>query len=101
MTHCSTRLKGDRKVNLVIDNKFERESQYIRTQSVTVVSKQTYQSAKKHYLEQGEIPTNPADLTLSSGPMLTLPDTTPSYQFVSEVIQDAKTKIISDDKEHT
>ena len=85
----------------MIDNKLERESQYIRTQSVTVLSEQTYQSALNRNLVQGEIPTNPADLTLSSGPVLTLPDTEPSFQFVSEVKQDAKTQIISDDKEHT
>ena len=55
-THCSTRLKGDTGVNLALDNRLARESQFVRKQSVTVQSEQIYQRALGRNTVQGEIP---------------------------------------------
>ena len=101
VTHCSSRLKGDKKVNLVIDNRLERESQYVRTKSVTVISEQTYQSALNCNMVQGEIPTHPSEIVISTEPVLTPPSTEPSHTFISEVKNDAKTRVILEDKEAT
>ena len=79
VTHCSSGLKGDKKVNLVIDNRLERESQYVLTKSVTVISEQTYQSARNCNMVQGEIPTHPSDIVISTEPVLTPPSTEPSH----------------------
>ena len=91
VTHCSSRLKGDKKVNLVIDNRLERESQYVRTKSVTVISEQTYQSALNCNMVQGEIPTHPSEIVISTELVITPPSTEPSHTFISEVKNDAKT----------
>ena len=56
VTHCSTRLKGDRLVNIVLDNRIERESAYQRKKSVTVTAESYYQSAVGRHMVQGEIP---------------------------------------------
>ena len=42
VTHCSTRLTGDKRVNYVLDNRLERESKLIRKQSVTVLAEKTF-----------------------------------------------------------
>ena len=55
-THSSTRLKGDTGVNLALDNRLARESQFVRKQSVTVQSEQIYQRALGRNTVQGEIP---------------------------------------------
>ena len=36
VTHCSTRLKGDKLVNLILDNRIARESKLQRKKSITV-----------------------------------------------------------------
>ena len=41
-SHCSTRLKGDRGVNLAIDNRLTRESNLVRKKSITVQSEHIY-----------------------------------------------------------
>ena len=56
ITHCSTRLKGDTGVNLALDNRLARESQFTRKQSVTVQSEHIYHRARGRNTVQDEIP---------------------------------------------
>ena len=56
VTHCSTRLKGDRLVNSVLDNKLQRESKLQRKLSITVTAEKYYQTAAGRNSVQGEIP---------------------------------------------
>ena len=55
-SHTSTRIKGDRKVNLALDNRLERECNYTRKKSVTAQIEETYLSAFGQNTVQGEIP---------------------------------------------
>ena len=55
-THCSTRLKGDSSVNLIVDNRLARETQLVRKQSVTVQSENIFKTALGRNTVQGEIP---------------------------------------------
>ena len=45
VSHCRTRLKGDGKVNHVLDCTVERESQFVRKKSISVSSESTFQHA--------------------------------------------------------
>ena len=68
-THCSTRLKGDTGVNLVLDNRLAREEQLVRKQSITVQSERIYRSAFGRNTVQGEIPgTTPENEELEFNP---------------------------------
>ena len=80
LTHISTRLKGDKKVNVALDNRITRESAYQRKKSVTVEAEAIFKSAFGLNTVQGEIsgttPEPVSDLTLSTeegGLNLTLP----------------------------
>ena len=55
-THAATRLKGDSKVNQVLDNKLERESNFTRKKSITVEAESVYRFALNLNMVQGEIP---------------------------------------------
>ena len=90
-SHCSTRLKGDKKVNLVLDNRLERESCNRKSRTVTVIAEETFKSALSDNLIQNEIPTNAADLTLSGPDPLT---ESVNNKFIDEVKKDAKTQLI-------
>ena len=56
LSHTATRLKGDRKVNLALDNRLERESAYKRKKSVTVEAESIYKSAICQNTVQAEVP---------------------------------------------
>ena len=101
VTHCSVRLKGDARVNHVLDNRLERESALIRKQSVTVEAERIYKRALNYNMVQGEIPTDSAELTLSEGPVLILPgvQTTPSHKFITEVKNEAKSQVTVSENE--
>ena len=113
VTHASTRLKGDKRVNLAIDNKIERESSFVRKQSITVLAETVFKSAFNQNCVQGEIPgTTPENpptsenLTLEGLGDLTLPATPPQeplkppHKFIEEVKKDVKTKILSDENQN-
>ena len=73
VTHCSTRLRGDYKVNLALDNRLERESNYTRKKSITVEAETIYNRALNYNMVQGEIPgTTPENPILSEEDNLTL-----------------------------
>ena len=55
LSHTATRLKGDL-VNLALDNKLERESEFRRKKSVTVEAEYIYKSAFSQNTVQGEVP---------------------------------------------
>ena len=107
MSHTTTRLKGDGKVNLALDNRLERESVYRRKKSVTVEAECIFKSAFGLNTIQGEIPGTTPDnvLTLSEEgvPTLTLPEEggylEPSEKFINEVKADAKLKISVNENE--
>ena len=101
VTHTSTRLRGDYKVNQVLDNRLVRESEFTRKQSVTVLAEANYLFARRINLVQGEIPTNPEDLTLSDQEVLTLPGEGGQSKFISEVKADVKAKVLSDENQKT
>ena len=65
ISHSSTRLKGDKRVNYVLDNRIQRESQHTRKQSITVLAEQHHISALNMNMVQGKIPTDRIELTLS------------------------------------
>ena len=104
MTHCSTRLKGDYKVNLALDNRLERESNYTRKKSITVEAEAIYNRALNYNMVQGEIPgttpenesrPNPVlseefNLTLSAPEPLD-----PPAKFISEVKAEVKSQVLS------
>ena len=70
VSHASTRLKGDSRVNLALDNRLARESNYTRKQSITVESEKFYRSAFGRNTVQGEIPgTTPENVQLSQDPV--------------------------------
>ena len=112
VTHTSTRLKADYKVNSALDNKIERESGYIRRQSITVFSESVYKSAFNQNCVQGEIPgTTPDNPPVSLD--LTLPETAvptpppaepealkPPQKFIDEVKLDVKCKVLSDENQN-
>ena len=56
VTHAATRLLGDLRVNTIIDNRLDRESDYVRKQSVTVRSEAEFQKAFSYNCVQREIP---------------------------------------------
>ena len=101
VTHSTTRLKGDQRVNHVLDNKIERESQLVRKQSVTVEAETIFTRSLNLNTVQGEIPTDPKDLTLSGVEVLTLPNTraTPSHKFISEVKAEVKSQVLVSENE--
>ena len=98
LSHTATRLKGDRKVNLALDNKLERESEFRRKKSVTVEAESIFKSAFSQNTVQGEVPgTTPETvITISDEGVttLTLPDSmddlSPPETFIKEVKADAK-----------
>ena len=92
VTHCSTRLNGDNKVNLTLDSKLQRESELIRKKSVTVQAEQLFSSALGQNCVQGEIPADPANLTLSAEGQAQLYESeiVPSKKFVTDMKKDVK-----------
>ena len=98
VTHSSTRLSGDKKVNFALDSKIERESTFIRKKSVTVQAEHLFNSAFNLNCVQGEVPTDPANLTLSG---LGEIETPPPSKFISEVKQDVKSKVLVNENDHT
>ena len=56
LSHTATRLKGDNRVNLALDNRLDRESGYRRKKSVTVEAESVFKSAFGQNTIQGEIP---------------------------------------------
>ena len=66
VSHAATRLKGDNMVNMVLDCKISRESQYTRKHSVTVQAEEIFQSAKNRNTVCGEIPgTTPENIRVT------------------------------------
>ena len=63
VSHSSTRLKGDKRVNYVLDNRIQRESQHTQKQLITVLAEQHHISALNMNMVQGEIPTDGSELT--------------------------------------
>ena len=107
MSHTATRLKGDKKVNLALDNKLERESEYKRKKSVTVEAENNFKSAFGQNTVQGEIPrTTPELLQLDDGLNILPPvwieqeDQRPSVQFIREVQSDAKSRVLVSESEN-
>ena len=109
-SHCSTRLKGDRGVNLAIDNRLVRESQLVRKQSITVQSEEIYQRAFGRNTVQGEIPgctpenkqggqsLNNSLNPISDGTQIpTTEIIKPSSEFISGVKQEAKSLVSVED----
>ena len=97
VTHASTRLQADDRVNQIIDNKLARESQLIRKQSVTVQSESVYKDALNYNCVQGEIPgVTPEVLPLSDEDNTALP---PPQKFVEDVKKDVKTTIVFEESQ--
>ena len=84
VTHASTRLLGDSRVNLVIDNKLKRESQYIRKQPDTVCVEDAFKSAMNYNCVQGEIPSATTDTETET------PNLVPMQKFIDGVKIDVK-----------
>ena len=96
VTHASTRLSGDSRVNLIIDNKLVRESEYTRKQSVTVQSESKFKTAFSYNCVQGEIPgTTSEELPLSDADSA-LP---PPQKFIDEVKKDVKTAVLFEESQ--
>ena len=98
-THSSTRLKGDTLVNLVIDNRLDRETQFTRKKSVTVQSECIYKTALGRNTVQGEIPGCTPDI-VQVGPSQDIDIhhqdadiVKPSAEFISKVNQEVKSLI--------
>ena len=108
-THCSTRLKGDTIVNLTLDNRLVRESQYTRKQSITVQSEHIYQRALGRNTVQGEIPgLTPENVQLGQsfndsvnpiepGAQIATTGIKPSSEFISNVKNEAKSLVSVED----
>ena len=116
VSHTCTRLKGDRKVNLMLANRLLRESSYSRKSSVTVEAEEIFKSAFGRNTVQGEIPgTTPEQtetgLTLSvqgeEGLELELTlldpgnmeDLSPPKKFIEDVKLEAKTQVLVKESE--
>ena len=56
VTHVDARLKSDDVVKHALDSRIERESQFTRKQSVTVLAENTYQKSLRWNTVQAEIP---------------------------------------------
>ena len=104
ITHCSTRLKGDTAVNLAINNRLARETQFVRKQSITVQSERIYKSAFGRNTVQGEIPgCTPENVQLGPSPENSVNPIShrtevnelmkPPSTFISNVKQEAKSII--------
>ena len=101
-SHASTRLKGDEKVNLILDNRIQRESNFTRKKSITVEAETIYNFALNMNLVQGEIPgTTPLPIEMESDIQVInqFGSLNPPAKFVSEVKSDIKAKISSDESE--
>ena len=85
VTHAATRLRGDLRVNAIIDNRLLRESDYVRKQSVTVRSEAVYQQALNYNCVQGKVPT-----VSSESPV-------PPQEFVDEIKKDVKISVTFDE----
>ena len=86
----------------MLDNRIERESKLIRKYSVTVLAEQTFQSSLDRNMVQGEIPTDPTELTLydvGAGVEIISTENPPSYKFVNEVKSEVKLQILSNENE--
>ena len=86
----------------MLDNRIERESKLIRKHSVTVLAEKTFQSSLNHNMVQGEIPTDPTELTLydvGAGVEIISTENPPSYKFVNEVKSEVKLQILSNENE--
>ena len=65
MSPAATQLKGDDRVNMVLDCKISRKSQYTRKYSVTIQAEEIFQSARNMNTVSGEIPgTTPGNIKL-------------------------------------
>ena len=99
MTHAATRLKGDDRVNVAIDNKIARESQYTRKKSVTVYAESVYTTAFNDNCVQGAIPgttpENPPEGELLLD--LPVPDLPIPDKFITAVKEDVKTTVLVED----
>ena len=56
VAHTDARLKSDTIVNHSLDSKIDRESNFTRKQSITVISENTFQKSLNENTVQGEIP---------------------------------------------
>ena len=106
LSHTSTRLKGDKRVNLALNNKIERESTYKRKKSVTVQAETIFISAYGMNTVQGEIPRatpqlSQADIGDNYIPPVWIEqeDLRPPAQFIKDVKSDAKSKILVSESE--
>ena len=103
MTHCSTRLKGDKLVNLLLDNRLQRETKLVRKKSITVRAEQVYKSALGRNMVAGKIPGTTPDnirLTLSDTEVIILPGEepiSPSTKFIEQVKNEAKSIVNSEE----
>ena len=74
----------------------------IDKQSISALAEQHHLSALNMNMVQGEIPTDPSQLTLSEtggGVMIFDTETPPSQNFMSEVKADVKTRVLSNANE--
>ena len=100
------RLKGDRLVNLLLDNRLQRETKLVRKKSITVQAERVYKSALNRNMVAGEIPgTTPENicLTLSETEVLTLPGedpVPPSSKFIENVKSEAKSIINTEETQN-
>ena len=105
VSHAATRLKGDDRVNMVLDCKISRESQYTRKHSVTIQADEIFQSARNMNTVSGEIPgSTPENIRVrvpgeeGEETTLILPGEgehmPPPPQFISEVKNHVKTQVL-------
>ena len=91
VTHASSRLLSDSRVNLVIDNKLKRESRLVRKQSITVCAEDAYISAMNYNCVQGEMPSSIPDSENDT------PDSTPLQKFINDIKNDVRISILAEE----
>ena len=93
-------------MNILLDNKLQRESKLIRKKSITVQAERVYQSALNRNMVAGEIPgTTPENIqiTLSDTEVITLPGEegeepiSPPEKFIEAVKSEAKSIVNSEE----
>ena len=110
VSHAATRLKVDDRVNMVLDCKIIRESQYTRKHSVTIQAEEIFQSARNMNTVAGEIPgTTPENIRVTvpgeegEETTLILPgegeNMPPPHQFLNDVKNHVKTQVLMEDNE--
>ena len=91
VSHASTRLQGDDKVNIALDNRLNRESKLVKKQSVTVRAEEAFKSAYNYSCVQGEVP-GATPLTEKENVTSLLPE-----KFIEEVKNDVKVSVLHEE----